>query len=433
MKINLIRCSWLAACIIVSWGENASGQSQFLKTPLKVSISYESIPELVLEMNPEIRAATWSIREAESRMEQSGRLQNPKFITSYNNNENTPERTTGVGFLQAFPVTSRLRLEKSVSKNKIEEAKSEVQVAARTMIESALTTTVQWIGNQQRQSILKDQIRLATELATFLSEQSTKGEVSSLDAMQASLEAEERQLDLHPLIFEQKKLESKLRIALGLEPTTELQIREDLPDAKLPKAKTILLEKRPDYRLLQKQFITTQETIKLARANRFSDVSLQLMHLWNDEEDIPIGIEKERNAAIQLSIPLPLWNRNQGRISELNDRLKRLENSIQALEIKISNHSDAAYTGMVEQLAIYRQIKEQSLPKRLEYQKALETSYKEGLSSFDLMLRARHQILKLELARSKALTSFHIHLVQYQSETGNLSIFHESTQPHSTF
>lgn len=379
-----------------------------------------------MEQNPEIRAALWTIQEAGSRLTQSGRLKNPNLITSFNNNQQTPERSAGVGIQQAFPITSRLRLEKNVSRLKINEAQAEVQMVSRTLIESALTTAAQWFGNRQRQSIMEDQIQLAKELATFLSKQAAKGEISSLDAMQAYLEADELALGLRPLDLERKQLESKLRVHLGLHPGVPIHINGGLPEAKIPSAKSILMESRPDYLLLKNQIKTTKESIKLARANRISDINLQLMHQWNREEDMPIGIEKERNALIQLSIPLPLWNRNQGQISELNDKLERLKSSVQALEIAINNHADVAFTGMVEQLAIHQQIKDQSLPKRIQYQQALENSYREGLSSFELLLRARDQILKLRLAQSESLTAFHINRIQYQSETGNLPISHES-------
>lgn len=394
--------------------------------PHAASFSYEEIPERVMEKNPEIKAALWTVQEAASRLTQSGRLKNPNLITAFNNNRQTPEHSTGMGIQQAFPITSRLRLEKNVSKLKINEAQAEVQMVARSLIESALTTATQWFGNRQRQSIMEEQIRLANELAKFLTEQAAKGEISTLDAMQAGLEADELALGLRPLGLEQKQLESSLRIYFGLQPGTPVQIEGSLPDAKMPSAKNTLMESRPDYLLLKNKIKTTNESIKLTRANRLSDINLQLMHQWNREEDMPIGIEKERNALIQLSIPLPLWNRNQGRISELNDKLERLKSSMQALEITISNHADAAFTGMIEQLAIHKQIKDQSLPKRVKYQQALEDSYKEGLSSFELLLRARDQILKLRLAQSAALTSFHINRIQYQSETGNLPISHES-------
>ena len=379
-----------------------------------------------MEHNPELRAALWTIQEAASRLTQSGRLKNPNLITSFNNNQQTPERSTGLGFQQSFPITSRLRLEKNISRLKVNEARAEVMMVAQSIVESALQTATQWFGNQERQFIIADQIQLAKELATFLSSQSAKGEISSLDAELANLEAGELALGLRPLSLKRKQLESELRISLGLKPATAIHIEGKLPEAKIPSAESILMESRPDYLLLKNQVQTTRESIQLTRANRISDINLQLMHQWIREEDMPIGIEKENRALIQLSIPLPLWNRNQGRIAELNNKLERLMGSIRALEITISNHADAAFTGMIDQLAIYKQIKNQTLPIRVKYQQSLEGAYNEGLSSFERLIQARNQILKLKLKASESLTSFHVHRIQYQSETGNLPISYDS-------
>ena len=426
MNFNMMKSGWIIVFISGFCILAVNAQTHPDEHPHAVSFTYDALPGKIMEHNPELRAALWTIQEAASRLTQSGRLKNPNLITSFNNNQQTPERSTGLGFQQSFPITSRLRLEKNISRLKVNEARAEVMMVAQSIVESALQTATQWFGNQERQFIIADQIQLAKELATFLSSQSAKGEISSLDAEQANLEAGELALGLRPLSLKRKQLESELRISLGLKPATAIHIEGKLPEAKIPSAESILMESRPDYLLLKNQVQTTRESIQLTRANRISDINLQLMHQWIREEDMPIGIEKENRALIQLSIPLPLWNRNQGRIAELNNKLERLMGSIQALEITISNHADAAFTGMIDQLAIYKQIKNQTLPIRVKYQQSLEGAYNEGLSSFERLIQARNQILKLKLKASESLTSFHVHRIQYQSETGNLPISYDS-------
>ncbi|MBT5061310.1 MAG: TolC family protein [Verrucomicrobia bacterium] len=426
MNFNMMKSGWIIVFISGFCILAVNAQTHPDEHPHAVSFTYDALPGKIMEHNPELRAALWTIQEAASRLTQSGRLKNPNLITSFNNNQQTPERSTGLGFQQSFPITSRLRLEKNISRLKINEARAEVMMVAQSIVESALQTATQWFGNQERQFIIADQIQLAKELATFLSSQSAKGEISSLDAEQANLEAGELALGLRPLSLKRKQLESELRISLGLKPATAIHIEGKLPEAKIPSAESILMESRPDYLLLKNQVQTTRESIQLTRANRISDINLQLMHQWIREEDMPIGIEKENRALIQLSIPLPLWNRNQGRIAELNNKLERLMGSIRALEITISNHADAAFTGMIDQLAIYKQIKNQTLPIRVKYQQSLEGAYNEGLSSFERLIQARNQILKLKLKASESLTSFHVHRIQYQSETGNLPISYDS-------
>ena len=152
-----------------------------------VVLTLDAIPAEVMNRNPDLKTARWTIESARNRMLQSGRLSNPNLQTTYQDNAQTSERTVGFGIQQSFPVTSRLRLEKSVARHQIQEAQAEVESVARLRIESALEFGVYLLGNRLHQEVLKDQIQLSEELASFLQTQSNQGEASPLDATHASL------------------------------------------------------------------------------------------------------------------------------------------------------------------------------------------------------------------------------------------------------
>ena len=95
------------------------------------------------------------------------------------------------------------------------------------------------------------------------------------------------------------------------------------------------------------------------------------------------------------------------------------------MEVSILNQVDAAYTAMIQHLAMYHEITEQLLPKRQAYQKELEAAYRQGLIAFESLLRAREQMLKLRFSEVEALESFHLSRVKYLSATGNYSNTHE--------
>ena len=391
-----------------------------------VALTLESIPQEVVDRNLDLKAARWTIESARKRMQQSGRLSNPSIQTTYQDNARTSERSVGFGIQQSFPVTARLRLEKNVARNQIQEAQAEVATVARRRIESALEFGVLLLGIHHRQDVLKDQIRLAEELATFLETQSKRAEASPLDATHAALQVDELKLELRPLQAQTKQLESELRSFLGLEPDVVVLMEGALSTADLPAASEMPFEKRPEIQLIHRQIGTMQETLKLERANRVEDFRLGLVHQWNREEDVPIGIEAERQYGLQLSVPLPFWNRNEGRIGEVMSELRRLESSLGAQKIAILNQVDAAYTAMLEHLAAYQQINQQLLPRRNAYLKDLEVSYRQGLTPFEFLLKARERMLELRFAEVKALESFHVNRIKYLSATGEYTDTHEN-------
>lgn len=393
--------------------------------PDSVALTLESIPQEIMERNPDIQTARWTIEAARNRMLQSGRLSNPNIQTIFQDNAQTSERSVGFGIQQSFPITARLRLEKNVARHQIREAQAEVATVARRRIESALDFSVRLLGIHHRQDVVKDQIHLAEELAMFLKTQSERAELSPLDAAHAALLVDELKLELRPLQARTKQIKSELRNLLGLVPDVELKMEGALSKAKLPVAGEMQFEKRPEIQWIHRQIETMQETLKLERANRVEDFRLGLVHQWNREEDVPIGIEAERQYGLQLSVPLPFWNRNEGRIGEVLSELNRLESSLEAQKMAILNQVDAAYSAMIEHLATYQQINEQLLPRRKVYLSDLEASYRQGLSPFESLLKARERLLELRFAEVDALESFHANRVKYLSATGEYTHIHE--------
>ena len=386
-----------------------------------VVLSLDSIPVEVMHRNPDLQTARWTIESARTRKLQAGRLSNPSLQTIFQDNTRNSERAIGFGLQQAFPVTARLKLEKSVAHHQILEAEAEVASVVRQRTESALELGVHLLGNQLRQVVLDDQIQLADELTSFLKVQSRQGEISPLDATHASLLAGELRQKLRPLRLRSRLLKSELRGLLGLTPAVGLVMDGTLSPMGLPTASEIHFEKLPEMRLLHRKIHTAEETLKLERANRVDDFKLGLVHQWSREEDVPIGIEAERQYGLQLSVPLPFWNRNEGRIGEGLSELSRLESSVEALKIAILNQVDAAYTAMVEHLAAYREITEQLIPGRLAYQEELEASFRQGLISFEALIKARERMLDLRFSEAEALESFHASRVKYLSASGAFS------------
>ncbi len=76
--------------------------------------------------NLEMAAARVLIREARARADQAGRLSNPELEAGVYPNTRGREGFLTLALVQRFPLTSRLRLEKAVSKFAIEAAEAEV-------------------------------------------------------------------------------------------------------------------------------------------------------------------------------------------------------------------------------------------------------------------------------------------------------------------
>jgi cobalt-zinc-cadmium efflux system outer membrane protein len=73
------------------------------------------------------------------------------------------------------------------------------------------------------------------------------------------------------------------------------------------------LECRPDVVAYRLAILRAESDVKLARANRLSDVYL-LYQPYTFQNNLPFGKESARSWALGVTVPLPIYNRNQGNI-----------------------------------------------------------------------------------------------------------------------
>ncbi|MGA0846622.1 MAG: TolC family protein, partial [Luteolibacter sp.] len=150
-----------------------------------VVVTPGNIADRIRSQNPDLAAARLRIDEAVGRVTQSGRLHNPEIELGFEHNSQFREGRFEIGFSQRFPVTDRLRIEKEITRTKLEAAEAEVREVERQLIAKARELLVKLLASRQRRELLREQSAVAKEFADFLGESAAKGEGSLLDAGQA--------------------------------------------------------------------------------------------------------------------------------------------------------------------------------------------------------------------------------------------------------
>src|SRR5687768_10343991 len=136
-------------------------------TAADIQISLDRADEHVLAHNPALAAARVRIEEARGRLRQAGRLSNPELELDYMKNTRSPENAVSISFMQRFPVTARLRLEKAVSQAELAEAEAEVRNQERIIAGEARLNIVKLLGLRGQRALRERQIGNSRELAEF--------------------------------------------------------------------------------------------------------------------------------------------------------------------------------------------------------------------------------------------------------------------------
>lgn len=405
-KFLPIAAAFVAASVSPIWAEPS------------VVVTLRSVPDRIRSQNPDLAAARLRINEAVGRSTQSGRLANPSLETSFQHNPRFRERALEVGLSQKFPVTNRLSLEKGVTATEVKASEAEVKEVERILTGQARELVIKVLASRQRRALVNSQSEVSGRFAEFLAETVSRGEGSPLDAGQAKLESASLLMEIRQLDAAEAALVGELKPLLGMSPAQSLVVSGTLPDPVVPRG-TVDPERRPDFQAAKLNAHAAEQGVALEQAKRYEDVEGSIFAGAERSEDAPDGYDTEAMVGIRLSIPLPLWNKNEGAIQEAQARKTRMEKEAVALSRNIRLEAAGAKSEMVEWLKMIEEINGTLLPLAEKQSELAEESYRNGQGEIQSVLRSREKSLQLAGARLDALREFHLARVRYDSAVAN--------------
>lgn len=383
-----------------------------------VVVTPDTIPKRVRAQNPDLAAARLRIAEALGRMKQAGRLHNPQLETSFQHNSNFREGAIEIGISQKFPVTDRLRREKSISLTELEAAELEVRQVEQKLVADANRALIEVLAIRQRKDLLNRQSTLTAQLADSIKAAAEKGEGSLLDAGQARVEAMQASTESRTLDAKEAAALGELKPLLGIRQHEGLVVSGTLAPPHLPGSDADP-SRRADFQLSKIETDIAAQSIGLEKSKRREDFEGGAFFSAERTEDAPEGYENEAIVGLRLKIPLPFWNRNRGNIeaAEATHRRKQLETT--ALAETIRHEAGGARSEMAEWAKLIDEIDTNLLPLANKQAADTETAWRIGQADFQTVLKSRAQRLQLEATRLDALRDFHLARARHQAALGN--------------
>ena len=107
--------------------------------------------------------------------------------------------------------------------------------------------------------------------------------------------------------------------------------------------------------------------------------------------DAPTGTKRDSFLSLGVTVPLPLWNRQQGRIASAEAELRRSRSSRAALVLRIEEEIRAAEARFRTLRASVDAYAEEILPEATRSQELFERGYRQGLVGIAELLQAQRQ------------------------------------------
>lgn len=409
MRLSVAALALGAACFLS--GVHTAGAAE--------TMTLEGAVREALAENPDLSAARHAIDMARGRLRQSGLWPNPEIELDGKDDflfGGDGERGVSSGFVQRFPIARRLGKAKDVARVDIALAEAELLDAERNLI-GEVSRLVYRLRVLERKALVQDEvIRTAESLASVARKRLSVAEASEVDVNLFEVEAERLRQERIVLDVERRKAESRLAELLGRDPDSLVDVAADL-DARpplRPKDQLIAeaLSRRADLvqRRLEADRGAAEE--KLAKAEKWEDWSAGLSYQRERQvfdgpgSGAPLGtarVQSDQFVGLHVTIPLPFWNRNQGRIAETRASQGRARALLAAAELRAKRETETAWFEVRRMEDVVRSYRERILTLTDRNLKLLHRGYADGLVGVAEVFQAQQQYANLRQAYYDAL------------------------------
>lgn len=341
MKNNTVRrFSWLVLVLMLS-SFTATGKS----------LTLQEITQIAIANNKDLKAARYNVSIARSRLVQAGLWPNPSFNLLSNDDRlfnNEGEYSRSGNFTQAFPISGRIAKQKTVARLDVMKAISEIREAERQLSVKVANAYYASVITEHRMQQVNYLLQINQELVNVIHNRYHAAEISQLDDNAARIEylriVQDKHL-LHSLRISQNATLNQLMgraVNSSLSLNVDLTTGQQLPELSFLKA--LALKNRPDRQAMVLSISRANADRRLAKAERFADWTVGL-GIQQDKIVVEGGPKQppDRTLGVNLSVPIPLLNRNQGRILEASNTGTQAMMALRALDLSIETEVASNY------------------------------------------------------------------------------------------
>ena len=317
--------------------------------------SFEDLARLTIANNKDLQASRETVRQAEARFTQARLRPNPSLAASTATDaffENDGDSTFSVGVTQPFELGGKRPKRMRVAETEINVRKAEEADAERQLLGRLRSLIADATGAAARLDLLQRVDQLNQQTVNVMTVRLRSGDASELDSR--LLQAQMNQIRSQRLVAENQLdgILIQIRSIAGLPADAPLVLkRSGVPIQAVTEAAFIekALESRPDLRAARLREQLAEDGIVLAKSQLKPNIDTTIRYGQESvisrlaAPGVSRAFERESFIEFGVSIPLPIFNREQGNIAEAVSHRGQARAEREALQQQIRREVQLAF------------------------------------------------------------------------------------------
>ena len=383
------------------------------QTPL----TWEQVRLRFEQNNPTLLADKLSVDESKAEEITAFLRPNPQFTLLADGTQIAPHKDVWEPFAGTFesPSLSYLHERRHKRELRLESAKKATLIAEsshadleRTLLFNLRSAFVSTLQAKAVLQLAQDNLAYYDHVLDISRTRFSAGDIAQIDLDRLELQRVQYESDLQTA--EENLETAKIQLLTLLNdrtPKEQIDVTGpyDFSDQLLPRDefRKIAMDTRPDLKAAIEAVDKAQTDHKLAVANGSTDPTLSAWYTHNSSTNNPFGIN---TAGVSVSVPLRIFDRNQGEKLRTQLDIRRNERLRDAAEAQVYSDVDSSYATVDSNLILLRPYKAKYLQQSVRVRDTITFSYQHGGASLLDFLNAEAEYRTVQLTYVNLVGSY---------------------------
>ena len=373
--------------------------------------------DLALRENPTLRAKGFEVQSTRAGEITAGLIPNPTgSYTSekYGAGGNTViEHTATLGQTLELGGKRQRRLDSAKAQTRVTEA--ELLDVRRQVVFQVKKTFTDALTAKAALALAEQNLKALEDLERVQRLRAEKGDISALELLRIQVQAYQFQRDAADARQAASAAKVALRAVAGPNRVADdFDVEGELGFKDFTLTRNDLyrmtLENRPDVRAAEAAREKARADVNLARANAWWDVTPQLEYKRTDANEQTLGFG--------FSIPIRIFDRNQGEIARTRSEVNRVDAVRQAVAVQALSEVDTALGALTTERGKLAALRDTYLPKAQQARDTVEFAYRRGGVNLLDFLDAQRTHRETSLEYLRALGNYWTAVYQLETAVG---------------
>lgn len=366
--------------------------------------------DLALRQNPQLAVSATEIRSRDAAALQAGLLENPELEVEVENFggddelEGFDSSEMKIALSQLIELGGKRGRRRNVALLEKKLAEWDLETEKLDLISDTAILFVHVLAAQELVALNDELVRIAEQSAKAVQERVDAGKIAPVEKYRAQVELSAARSKAHRARRDLEAARSRLAASWGSDSARFLKVTGDLTEmTSLPDTENLedLLNSNPDLARWNTEIDKSKAGLKLARSEAIPDLTVSAGVTASRESD-------NHSFSVGLSIPLPLFNRNQGGVREALANLDKTREKFQSENIALKTKLTEAINNLEAARSEAVILRDEILPSAKEAYKLTELGYSRRSMDFLQMLDAQRTLFNVRREYLEALETYHL-------------------------